>query len=176
MTNLPVPVPSYEVPGSFITGALWNANSNGLTFLLTRPAFFGYQSTVQSIASNASVAINLDTESIDSYGGHSTSSSNSRYVAQLPGWYWVQGTVNFNANTTAGRCAFIMKNGSTVPGAFGAAAGATPYTAVSASCFVYLNGLGDYVELWGYQNCGSALSTSSVNGQTSSLSALWIYN
>ena len=82
MANLPVPIPAAEVPGNFITGALWNANVfNGLTFLLNPPLFAGYQTTGQSIPSGQSpVAITMDTETIDTYGGHSTTTNASRFT------------------------------------------------------------------------------------------------
>lgn len=174
MTNLPVPVPATVLPGQLITGALWNASvTNALTYVLNRPMFYGYQAAAQSLANNAAAPITLDSSTIDTYGGHSNTSNNSRYVAQVAGWYMVTGTVTYNPNTTAGRAATIYKNGTEVPGAAGFAAGATPYASATGECFVYLNGTGDYVEVWGYQNCGAALATNTTHN--SSLTAIWIH-
>lgn len=174
MTNLPVPTLASEVPGNFLTSALWNAAVvNGLTFALNAPMFYGYQAVAQSIPNNAATAITLDSESIDSYGGHSTSSNTSRYVAQVPGWYLCAATTVFGANTTAGRGATVYKNGVEVPGAAGFSSGATPYSSATGMCFVYLNGSGDYVEMWGYQNCGAALATNTTHN--SSFMVLWVH-
>lgn len=174
MTNLPVPTLASEVPGNFLTSALWNAAVvNGLTFALNAPVFYGYQAVAQSIPNNAATAITLDSESIDSYGGHSLTSNTSRYVAQVPGWYLCVGTTVFNPNTTSGRGSTVYKNGVEVPGGAGFSAGSSPYVSSSGICLVYLNGTGDYIEVWGYQISGAALSTNVTH--SSSLLALWVH-
>jgi hypothetical protein len=174
MTNLPVPVPATVQPGSLITGALWNANvANGITFSTNVPMFYGYQSAAQSLTNNAAAAITLDSSTIDTYAGHSNSSNNSRYVAQIPGWYLVSGTVVFGPNATAGRGATIYKNGTEVLGAAGFSAGTTPFASATGMCLVYLNGTGDYVELWGYQISTTTLATSASH--LSSMLCLWVH-
>jgi hypothetical protein len=160
MTNLPVPIPASEVPGNFITGALWNANVyNGLTFLLNPPVFVGYQSTVQSIPNSTWTALSLDTTTVDSYGGHSNVTNNSRYTAQVAGWYTVCGVYAPTGNSTSFRAAKINVNGTAILGtaAYLGAMGAE-MGIVTPTKDVYLNA-GDYVEVCAYQGSGGSLST-----------------
>jgi hypothetical protein len=162
MPNLPVPIPANEVPGNFITGAVWNANVyNGLTFLLNPPVFSGYQGTAQSIPQNAWTPLAIDNSTIDSYGGHSNSTNNSRYVAQVAGWYTVCGVYAPVGNTASFRGVRIQVNGSPI---LGAAAYMTPgaYSAelgcVTPTRDIYLN-VNDYVEVAAWQNAATTLAT-----------------
>jgi len=176
MTGLAAPIPYQWQVGDTGNAALLNAQLyNGLTFLLGPPIASLYQATVQSLLSGTSVPITMDSATVDSYAGHSTTTNTSRYTGQIAGWYWVMATLDFATNATGARSASILKNGTTtVTGAFGSAAAASGlYTTVSAAGLVYLNGSTDYIEAYGYQTSGAGLSTSSVSGQCSSLTA-WL--
>ncbi|AEW92927.1 MULTISPECIES: hypothetical protein [Streptomycetaceae] len=172
--GLAPPVIATQAPGNFITGALWNSQvANGLTFLLGPPVFVGVQgAATQSLANTATTAINLDTNVIDFYGGHSTSFSTSRYVCQQPGYYTVSGTVVYTANATGMRGAHACVNGASNPIQGCAAqvpAGPTYNTAVALPARdVYLN-QGDYVEIYGWQSSGGTLSTQYAADQASML-------
>jgi hypothetical protein len=150
------------VPGNFETAAFWNANVQALgNFLLSVPRFVGYQAhsgTPQMILDSTWVAVLLDTEITDTEGGHSTTSNTSRYVCQVAGTYKVEGAYVASANSTAGfRAAKFMVNGSTTVTL--SEKSATPVvgfpTTVSLSAEVTL-GVGDYIELFAYQNSGTA--------------------
>lgn len=174
MANLPVPVLASEVAGNWVTAALWRANVyNASTFQLNPPLFVGTQSTSQSINSNSWTAISLNTEQVDTYGGHSTSTNNSRYVAQVPGWYSVCGVVCWTANGTSFRGSRIHVNGASVQGSAQmtqfSASGST--TGVATAVRSVQLAAGDYVEVAGYQLTGAALSTT-INLE--SASALWV--
>ncbi len=65
----------------------------------SQPAWSGYQ------------ALTFDTTIYDTYGGHSNTVNNSRYTAQVAGYYSVGGIVGFAANATGVRDAYIAKNG-----------------------------------------------------------------
>jgi hypothetical protein len=175
MTNLPVPTPASEVPGNFVTGALWNANvCNGLLFLLNPPIFTGVQTVVQSIPNTTWTTISLDTTQVDTYGGHSTVTNTSRYVAQVAGYYSVCGVAVIDSNATSARGARITKNGGIVQGA------ASFYVPPSANAAavptpiheVYLN-VGDYVELQVWQGSGGNMNTGVYSDITSKLWARW---
>lgn len=174
MTNLPVPVPAQETPGNLITGALWNANVyNGLSFLLGKPVFVGYQTTAQSMPSGQWTSVTIDTETLDSYGGHSNTTNPSRYIPQVPGTYLVLATACFAGNATSSRRVRVALNGNQVIGAFQStlAEVASNVTSTSTAGFVVCNGTTDYIECQGEQNSGVTLNTS---GSGSSLSVLWI--
>lgn len=175
MTNLPVPVLPNEVPGNFMTSSLINTiGLNGLGFILNPPCAILGQATAQSVGSGGSaVAVTYDTESLDSYGGHSVTSNTSRYTGQVAGYYFVVGAVSYATNATGNRLAELHKNGST----FGAqqvfqspttSNGAT----VQVSGIVQLNGSTDYVETYTYQTSGSTLSTST---SSTSMYVFWIH-
>ena len=171
MPNLPVPVPASEQAGNLITGALWNANVyNGLTYLLNPPAAMLYQGTAQSLPGNSATAIQFDSEALDSYGGHSTTSNTSRYVAQVAGYYFVFGVVTWATNTTGIRVAQIAKNGTAVNGIYAAFSNTTFNASAVAAGIVQLN-TNDYVELQGNQNSGGSLST--VTGNNCSAMNIW---
>ena len=74
---LPVPTLATVVPGGFITSAGENAvGPAGLGFSLNVPVAVLYQAVSQSIPTGGSgAAITFDSESLDSYGGHSTSTN-----------------------------------------------------------------------------------------------------
>ena len=173
MSNLPVPIPASESPGNLITGALWNANVyNGLTFALNPPVAMLYQATAQSLASSTNVTITFDSETLDSYGGHSGVTNASRYTAQVAGTYWVYGIASVSANATGARIISIYKNGSIVTGA----TTLSPPTASGAwggsvGALVVMN-VGDYVEINMDQQTGATLSTN-VTTQCSAMHVFW---
>jgi len=179
VTGLAVPVPAQVSPGNYLTAALWNASVyNGMTFALNVPMFHAYQSSAQSISSGAWAAISLNTTTIDTYGGHSDTVNNSRYTAQVAGWYMVSGVAAFGANATGFRAAKVNVNGSTtLNGGNGYAqntGGTFNCPATSPVRPVYLN-VGDYVELYGFQNSGGAISTTTLGELASALTVVWLH-
>lgn len=178
MANLAPPTPYQWQVGDIGSASLLNAQLyNGLTYLLGQPVFFGVQGTAGSCGSSDTV-VAIDTGVVDTYGGHSNSTNNSRYVAQEPGYYLVCGCVAFAGNATGMRQAKIKKNGSNVQGGANQVPGSSSgLTTISTQIVpVYLNGTGDYVEVWAWQNAGSSLSLASAPDQASSLSVFWIHN
>jgi len=174
MTNLPVPTPASVVPGNFLTAALWNANVyNGLTFTLNRPMFVGYQATAQAFANFTLTKLSIDTTSVDTYGGHSNTTNNSRYTAQVAGWYLVIGVVEYAANAAGARLVEFYKNNAVI----------TPWSSVedargtdmnhSVTCIGFVQmAVGDYVEIVGAQSAGGSLNT--VANQ-SGMAVIWIH-
>jgi hypothetical protein len=163
-----------ESPGNFWTSALWNTVIlGGLSYLLAPVRFKGYSSTTQSIATGtAPVPLTLDTEIVDSDGGHSTSTNTSRYTAQTAGLYYVTGAVTFATNATNTRTLQVLLNGAAVNGAGVQAAPASNRGAtVLASTLVQMS-VGDYVEIAAWQDSGGSLATSSGTANTSTM-CLW---
>lgn len=171
MANLPVPVPASEQAGNLITGAIWNANVyNGLTYLLNPPAFWGYQTAAQTLTANVPAAILLDSEQADTYGGHSTTSNTSRYVAQVAGYYFALGSVVWtNTSSTGIRVAQLYKNGSAVNAAY-SSFGATSFNASALTAGIVQMNANDYIELFANQSV--AVNTQASAPQYSSL-LLW---
>jgi hypothetical protein len=172
-----VPSTIQHIPSDLVSPTDYNTYAAGAnTFLTTVPIFVGYQATTQLLTNNTVAAISLDMELVDSDGGHSPTVNNSRYTAQVAGWYAVSGVVSFVSNGSVVRLAYIVKNGT------GGTVGAyVEYTAASAGItsvplnvqIVQLN-VGDYVELYGFQNSGGSLNTSVTTQSTSSMSVWWV--
>lgn len=160
MANLPVPSPRTFQVNEVETGANLNSIRDALNFLLNPPHAVLTQTAVQSINSGGLVAVQFDGTTVDSYGGHSNTTNNTRYTAQVAGWYWVHGATVWTNNGTSNRGTELHKNASA--SAFGTQAlpaGSTNvFTAVAASGEVQL-AVGDYVELWAFQDTGAAINT-----------------
>jgi hypothetical protein len=176
LPNLAVPTPAYESAGNFITGALWNANVyNGLTYLLNPPMFDLYSSVAQGIPNTTFQALGFDTNRIDTYTGHSTTSNNTRYTCQAAGYYWVHGQCSWAANATGVRALELAKNGTAIIDTED-----LQQTANLAGQTQHVMGIvqlaaGDYLELWAYQSSGAALSTSSSGNWQPNLSGFWLH-
>lgn len=179
MANLPVPSPRTYTVGEVETGAYFNATRDALTFSINRPMAVVYQSSAQSLANGSLTAVAMDTTVVDSYGGHSNSTNNSRYTAQVAGWYQLDGAYSISAiNTTGTRDGQWAKNGAALTAPTGAGVlvgGSSAFSATVAmpGLQIQLNA-GDYVEMWLLQNSGGALNTN-VATFTSYMSIRWVH-
>lgn len=176
MSNLPVPSPRTFTVSEVETGSYLNSLRDALNFLVNVPAAFLTQSAVQSLTSSAWTALTFDQSVFDSYGGHSNVTNNSRYTAQVAGWYIVFGCACVSANATGQRGGAVAKNGTRVQGASALIQTTSALSPAPASppCIVFLNA-GDYVEIQGYQNSGGAINTNSSADLDSSMTAVWIH-
>lgn len=184
---MPRTVPSIatEAPGNYITSALWTAQVGSIMQWLVGsgtnglPMFYGYQATAQSMPNNVWTAVTMDTEVIDTDGGHSTTTNTSRYTSQVAGYYLVTGCTAFASNSTDYRGAAIYKNGVQVVGGANvqiANAGARTAVVVQSPIIIQL-AVGDYIEMYGNQVSGAALNTQAdvSAGKNCSLLAVWIH-
>lgn len=175
MSNLPIPVLATEVPGNFWTAALYTANVYNLgTYLLNPPLFKGYQSAAQSIPTSTVTAISIDTTNIDTYGGHSNVTNNSRYTAQVAGYYLIIANAGFVPNATGNRLVEIHQNGGSalnIAQGVGLAPTTSNDAVVSTATLSFLNA-GDYIEGYTYQTSGGALNT--YTSQTG-LQVIWLH-
>lgn len=180
------PTVAQTVPGQFITSSLWNAQvvaaGNWLLGSGTDgpPRFKAYASTAQSLTTATSyTALALDTEVIDSDGGHSTVTNTSRYTVQVAGIYLCVGQVAFPGNVAGARSIRIGVNGSQATGAGGVYEGPPSLSASNswAAQAIYFDSLdvGDYVEVEAWQNSGSTISMGG-GGAAASLSCFWMSN
>lgn len=125
-----------------------------------------------SHTSGTALLLTWDTEAYDTDTMHSTSTNTSRLVATTAGPYQVNARVGFLSNATGIRTLELRKNsaGSVAGGtriAFdstGAVGGSTDTTvSITADVVMAAN---DYVELFGLQTSGGALSTDNATGLT----------
>lgn len=175
--SLPVPAPITWIVGNDVTGSQLNTNVRDATSYMTNPPVATLTQTVaQSIATATATAITFDATTLDSYNGHSNTTNNSRYVAQVPGYYEVSGMVCFAPNATNDRKAQIYKNGSPIGGAQGqtpTVSNGNGTSVVTPNFLVYLNGTGDYVELFATQYSGGNLNTTPNTSNECSLTIKW---
>jgi hypothetical protein len=158
-----VPLPHLFAVGELVTADNINTYYSGISFLENVPIFDGSQATPQSIPNNAFTSVNIDTTVIDTYNGHSNVTNNSRYTAQVAGWYLPTAGATWATNPTGNRDYAFAKNGT----AIGATSAAYPTVASGVpagapnSRMVFLN-IGDYVEFQVLQSSGGALSLSAA--------------
>lgn len=177
MANLAVPIPRTFVPGETEVGSFFNASVRDLgTFLLNTPLAILNQATPQSVSNATPTAIAYDGTFLDTYGGHSNSVSNSRYTAQVTGWYFVKAGVVWAANATGNRAIQLYKNGIAYPYSWqvSLAVGTFNDPGVETAALVQLNA-GDYVEAFTTQNSGGALSTAVVATIASNMQVMWMH-
>mgnify|MGYP002619999911 CR=1 FL=1 len=112
------------------------------------PAFVVTKSSNQTVPIGTWTKVTWNNEVADS--NNNFDMSNSRFTPTVPGYYHLNGSLQCNTSSTS--CsAGIYKNGALVY--MSMMVGNTPITNVSG--MVYLNGAGDYVELYGYDSGGS---------------------
>lgn len=180
MANLPVPVPASETPGTSIASALWNSQvRDGLGFLLADPCFVGTQTASQNILSSTWTTIAINTSQTDSYSGHSNSVNNTRYTAQVAGYYSVCGVTCWSTNGTGTRGSRLHVNGNVIQGTAQMVPTSTTNVIGVATPLrtLYLN-VGDYVEIAGWNSSGLAnpgLATSVAADLSSALYVAWTH-
>lgn len=176
MGNLAVPSPRTFSVGEIEVGAYLNSLRDALNYLLNTPLAILNQANAQSFSNAASAAIAYDGTFLDTYGGHSNSTNNSRYTAQVTGWYFVKAGVVWATNATGNRSIQLYKNGVAYPYSWTAvpAAGTFQDPGVETAALVQLNA-GDYVEAWATQNSGGSLSTAVVTAIASNMQVMWMH-
>jgi hypothetical protein len=182
MANLPVPTLASELANNSFTAALARAGIyNTGQFLLNVPLFVGTQTTSQSIGNAVSTwtALSLNTSQVDTYGGHSNVTNNTRYTAQVPGYYSVCGVTCWSANGTGTRGSRLQINGAVIQGtAQMVTPSSTNITGVATPLRTLYLGVGDYVELAGWNSSGLAspgLATGVASDLSSALYVAWTH-
>ncbi|MGW2692324.1 hypothetical protein ACWC3Y_10735 [Streptomyces sp. NPDC001296] len=178
VANLAIPTLTVPTVGNFDTGAWWTQNvTNMLTYGLNPPIFAGTQTSAQSTANTTWTTITLDTEQADSYGGHNTATNNSRYVAQIAGWYTVCGVAVFANNATGSRAARLHVNGNVIQGSAQnvLTSSSSSFTGVMTPVRAVQLAVGDYVEVAGWQSSGGSLNTGVASDLASALFVAWAH-
>ena len=134
------------------------------TVMVNGPAFSAYQNALTTINTSTATKIALQLEEFDTANAFD-STTNYRFTPQVAGYYQVNGSIAFSPSTLGFRFIDIYKNGSSIKSGQNIPGGATNYLAITVAVLVYMNGSTDYIELYGNQNSGGALTTS-ANSQT----------
>lgn len=173
-------VPTIRVwtSGEIVLASYFTNSINGpLSFLLAPPIFKGYQTVSQSIPNNVFTSVTLDSEQVDSAGGHSTSTNTSRYTAQYAGWYDKGGGACFAASVSGRRLAQAAINGIALNGTTSGIPGNAaqiPWAYRPDLAFLNVN---DFMEDQIFQDTGSPTSTfTGVSGYYCSMTMAWRSN
>jgi hypothetical protein len=171
-----VPLSVIHLAGDLDSSAVWNAGPVASTaFLTTVPIFSGSGPVAFSVNNSVTTPIPLTVTGVDSDSGHSNLTNNTRYTAQVSGWYMVSGTISWNTNTTGNRLSYLAKNGRILYGSTVMVPATTAFTVVPTGTVLILLNASDYVELWGYQSSGGALTTATgITSQGTFLHAWWV--
>jgi hypothetical protein len=172
---LAVPTQDTFTVGEVLTAALMNKNvRDAVNFLANPPAAVLYSAASQSIPNATETSLNFDSEVLDTYNGHNVATNNSRYTAQVAGWYFVIGACWFNNNGTGYRRVDLYVNGAGLTANAQATMNASSGvgSGMQVMGLVHLN-VGDYVEVYGLQNSGAALGTPGAGAL--SMSLWWVH-
>lgn len=144
-----------------------SAEATGLKWATpSAPAFVGVaglsNSSGQTLSNNTHTAITFSAEAIDTNGFHSTSSNTSRITipAGYAGKYYIYGNVTYDSNSSGRRTTNIYKNGASVTNGQGGTRNTFGQTDLQTQQVANILDLavGDYVELFAYQNTGGSLT------------------
>lgn len=133
-------------------------NAAQLAFLQNPPLFIVRQVNPQTIANNTNTNIAWDTPDTDTYNGFNAGVDNTKYVAQVAGYYDAKYVVCWAPNTTTHRAVYLQRNGSQVAGSwnnFQPADGA----ATCAGTFTVFLAVGDFLQVAVQQTSGGSLAT-----------------
>lgn len=167
---LPVPNPYSWNPGDKVTAPRLRDTATAVAFHTSRPAFYATQAAAQSIPNSTWTGITLDNAFVDNVGGHSNSTNNSRYTAQVAGWYLAIGSIPYPSLSTANTDSFIA--GVRVNGLNDNAhlfegtkhTGANTHGIQPMIIEIVKLNVGDYVELATFQITGAAQTLVSSGG------------
>lgn len=138
------------------------------------PIAYLTQSSAQSIPTATFTAITFNTEVIDTAGGHSDVTNNSRYTAQKAGYYLLGGGVTFASNSGF-KATRWAKNGSSIAGSqMDVTSSAGAEWPVMARTIVVQLSISDYVELQGYHEVGVNHNTGISADTRSSMSVVFL--
>lgn len=175
MANLPVPNPRTAVAGEYETAAYFNALRDAINFLTNPPVATVYQATPTTLAANSWTAVAMDSTLVDTYGGHSNTSNNTRYVAQVNGLYLVAGSVSIATNASSSRAVRIAKNGTAAQGTQMMVPPAGFPTSISTAPILVPMLIGDYVEVHAFPGAGALSTNVGTDGSGSELTVVFLH-
>ncbi|TMR11757.1 hypothetical protein ETD86_34885 [Nonomuraea turkmeniaca] len=152
--------------GELLTATKMNADvRDGLNFLLSPPYALLTRSSVLSIPNNAVNAIAWNAETIDRDGGHSTVTNPSRYTCATAGYYEVWGYIKWATVAGGYRACEMRKNGGGPANVDYRPLPSSNEAANQVRGDFFLN-VGDYMELWAFQNSGGSINIDNGFGTT----------
>lgn len=160
---------------------------NAITFLTNRPMCLAYDTTAQAVTSGTDFLLQLTSEQVDNWGGHSVSTESFWYYCQVPGWYlattfapfnYTSSTVNlFTASVGVGLASGVtVRQGEQT---YWGVSGATP--CLTACDLVQLTRTGppgtagvDYIAIYARQGTGSNVNILNNTGNVPYMYVRWV--
>jgi hypothetical protein len=119
----------------------------------TGPTFSAYQGATSILTNNVATKITFNTEYFDTNNNFAS----SRFTPTVAGYYQINATVTWTAQSASANLIYILKNGSTeVARGARISTSALAFVGLPVSSVIYLNGSTDYVEIYGFTNGGTA--------------------
>ncbi|EFC80877.1 hypothetical protein [Parafrankia sp. EUN1f] len=117
----------------------------------------------QSIATSSDIAITFGSASpnVDNMW---SSGDPTKITANTAGYYAIAGVVAFAANSTGGRFGKMKRNGTTLRAASVPALASPVETFIDMALRVVHMDVGEYIQLFAWQNSGGSLNTSTNDG------------
>jgi hypothetical protein len=126
------------------------------------PAFSAYAGSATSLSSSVETKVLFDTEEYDT----NSNFASSRFTPTVAGYYQINAAVRLAAANTNTVYVQINKNGTSNKIGTLIALSASYSPILSVSSIIYLDGSTDYVEIYAFQNSGSAQNTSTSSTVT----------
>lgn len=129
--------------------------STVLDFLKAPPLASLDRSSDQTISNTTHTAVQWNSETFDTVGGHDTVTNNSRYTAQYDGIYMLSASIPWTAHANACKYEMYFKrsdgieyNGNSIQKS------TSSHTLVTSSSRLMALTTGEYVEVWVWQDSG----------------------
>lgn len=168
-----VPLPHQFAVGEEVTSTNINTYYSALSFLENPPICNVIANTTQSIT-NAWTKVNFNQNIFDTYNGHSTVTNNTRYTAQVAGYYYIYAVIPINPTTTSGMATCIaVNNVQAVGSATSVGPSAIGTTGGIAVLLTHLN-INDYIEVEAFASATTGTITSGAPFAPS-LTVMWLH-
>lgn len=175
------PVVRQFVAGEIEAAAFLNGLGSVVNFLMNPPRCKVQQvSPIQSLTNNVWTAVTWDTEAYDTDAMHNPASNNTRLVATTSGLYTMKSVIGFTGNATGIRGLQVRKNAAGNVASGTQMDGLTNETSLTANnaTVEWLGevqmSVGDYLEVFAFQNCGGGMSLVNSSGITTWASMRWV--
>jgi hypothetical protein len=152
------------------TGVAWATAAGGSSFA----GASAWKNPQQAISNNTTTALSFESENFDTNAFHNNSTNNSRFTipSGKAGYYLVTASVAFAASSTGIRSVYVYKNGANANYTSQVVSAASVYTISNINYTINL-AVGDYIEIFVYQNSGGSLDVvDGVNYTTAAVSFL----
>lgn len=170
-----IPTPRTWITDEFVDAALLNNHvRDPFNFLIDAPAAGVFNSADFVVANNTETAITFDSERWDNDAIHSTSVNPSRLTCVTAGVYNISGCIVWTANATGVRTASLRLNGGSPIARKSITSNTAAFDAEMPIATQWKLGVGDYIELVGFQTSGGNLNARAIAPLSPQIAMTWM--